>query len=397
MEAAAKAAEEAAAKEAELKAREQAAAMEAAAKAAEEAVAKEAGLKAREQAAAKSAEEAATVTLQEAAAEEVADTEAERNAAEEAAAMPSPCRMREDLLLCSPTGEETEKLELDEDDDGEEDADDDSQFEAGNAGPGPLTAAPQAGAGAEVSTAALELRSKWSEVPGGKSTSFTLEPPPPLRKAMKLRTNSGRTAKADRPGRMADSVRALWRSQDFCDVDLVCGKTTLRAHKVVLAGQSVVFREILAKRADVQLSEVQHPEAVELMLKYLYEATDESGIPPRVSHEVLRDLLRLASRFQLPGLFRLSAVALGHVVTTRNAVECLVTCGSFGLTVLQHRILDKLAANKEALKEVTGGPAIAEYPDLLQEILRRVAAGPREAAGKGVCQQLPAEKRARRH
>jgi len=120
---------------------------------------------------------------------------------------------------------------------------------------------------------------------------------------------------------------------------------------------------------EVHLTEVTHPEAVQLMVDFLYEVTDEAAYAP-TSGDVNADVLRLAERFLLQGLKRRAAVFLAKGVNTHNAVDALKQCKEFGLHDLKDRILDQLALSNKALAEVTSGSAISSHPQLLQEILK---------------------------
>lgn len=194
----------------------------------------------------------------------------------------------------------------------------------------------------------------------------------PSKRPTKLRLGYRGGRPPQGPGRLASGLRSLFWSGELCDVALHCAGATLRAHRAVLAGQSEVFLGLLREAAEVQLAEIS-PEAVRLMLDYLYEVGDESGYAPALPG-VNRDVLRLAERFRLPELKRRAAACAAQGVTTENAVERLRLCEDFQLHDLRDRILDQLAANRRALAEISRSPEVAGYPQLLQEVLKRVAA-----------------------
>merc|ERR1719191_1050053 len=106
-------------------------------------------------------------------------------------------------------------------------------------------------------------------------------------------------------------------AREFCDGSLVCGEAAFRVHKAVLGGQSEVFRELLRGTNEVRLTEITHPEAVQLMVDFLYEVTDEAAYAP-TSSDVNVDVLRLAEQFHLQGLKRRAAVFLARGVNTHN-------------------------------------------------------------------------------
>lgn len=204
------------------------------------------------------------------------------------------------------------------------------------------------------------------------SSRAVAEQTTPSRKPTRIRTSYAGGRQAGEPGRLAAALQALWHAQELCDVSLVCGAGTLRAHKAVLAGQSKPLRALLEQGPEVRLEGVSHPEAGRLMLEYLYETSDDAAYAPS-SPSVNMEVLGLACRFGLPGLKRRAAVSLGRGVTSGNAAERLAACEEFGLPELQDRILDQLASSKKALVEFSSGACAEANPRIMQEILRRVA------------------------
>ncbi|CAK0899172.1 unnamed protein product, partial [Prorocentrum cordatum] len=92
---------------------------------------------------------------------------------------------------------------------------------------------------------------------------------------------------------LGDGLRELYRRGELTDVSLMCAEQAFSAHKVVLAASSEVFKEGLAKvkegllaegeggsagKREVRLADVYNPEAVKVMLDYIYQVEDsESG------------------------------------------------------------------------------------------------------------------------
>jgi len=184
-------------------------------------------------------------------------------------------------------------------------------------------------------------------------------------------------------GRMLAGVQALFLARELCDARLVCNGNAYPAHKVVLAGQSEVFRELFrGLQSEVHLDMISKPEAVTLMLDYLYDLGGR-GAPfsyAPSSHAVNVDVLRLAERFQLHGLRQHAAVVVARDVTTHNAVERLGTCDAFNLPDIRERILKQIASNKRALAEFTDTSGAAANPKVLHELLLRVSGIPQEVS-----------------
>merc|ERR1711924_42319 len=81
----------------------------------------------------------------------------------------------------------------------------------------------------------------------------------------------------DQSGSLSKGLQDLYRKGELTDVALLCSEQRFLAHRAVLASQSRCFREGLAAqplpgpglRHEVRL-EVANPEAVKIMLDYLY-------------------------------------------------------------------------------------------------------------------------------
>eukprot|EP00418_Pyrodinium_bahamense_P084850 CAMPEP_0179060842 /NCGR_PEP_ID=MMETSP0796-20121207/26073_1 /TAXON_ID=73915 /ORGANISM="Pyrodinium bahamense, Strain pbaha01" /LENGTH=512 /DNA_ID=CAMNT_0020757635 /DNA_START=1 /DNA_END=1539 /DNA_ORIENTATION=+ len=198
--------------------------------------------------------------------------------------------------------------------------------------------------------------------------------PGEARRPTRLRVGGYRGERqAEAQGGMVEGLRKLFWAGDLCDMTLVCGDTTFRAHKAVLGSQSEVFRGLLQETSEVRLADISHPEAVRLMLDFIYEVNDLSSYAPAL-HEINIDVLRLADKYQLPELKRRAAIFMAQGITTQNVVESLKLCEDLRLCGLRDRILEQLALNKKALAEISVSPVVIAYPHLLQDILKRLAA-----------------------
>merc|ERR1719230_2262781 len=96
------------------------------------------------------------------------------------------------------------------------------------------------------------------------------------------------------------------------------------------------------------------------------------------TQEINKDVLRLAQRFDLPGLTERATRWLAKDLTTGNVVERLAICAEFGLMTLSSRIIEQLAMNRAALREVANSPKIMAYPELMQALLKQTAGGAAE-------------------
>jgi len=185
---------------------------------------------------------------------------------------------------------------------------------------------------------------------------------------------------------IAAALQELYRRGEFTDVALQCSGQTFLAHRIVLASQSAVFRRgflrdngqsqhAITGREEVRLADISNPEAVKLMLDYLYQIDFAWRKCPR-TQDIINDVLRLAHSFQLPGLTAEAEQWLVKDVTTGNVLERLKICEEFGLQELTEGILEQLTFNRRALSEVASSPDITQHPKLLQALLQMTAAVP---------------------
>jgi len=213
---------------------------------------------------------------------------------------------------------------------------------------------------------------------------------------------------------LADDLRELFLRGACCDTVLVCAERTFPAHRTALAARSAVFREEFAVQSqavkaqepappqssesgagsaasssrEFRISAASNPEAVQHLLNYIYE------IPPaeEASIEIVKDVLRLADVYKLPGLAQRATQWLSKDVTTGDVVERLAVCRDFGLAGLRQKFLEVLHNNKTALGEVVRSSKVLEYPELMQELLQQVA-GPQNDEDEPC---TPSKKRAKK-
>jgi len=149
----------------------------------------------------------------------------------------------------------------------------------------------------------------------------------------------------------------------------------------------------MGMRHEIRLSDVENPEAVKIMLDYLYQtdAADWARDAP-ASQDVNRDVLRLAKQFELSGLTTKAAYWLSRGLTTANVVERLSICDEFDISNLREKIIEALTNDRDALAEIVHSPQLMSYPRLMQAILQRAA----NSVGSSPDAQKPKSKKARR-
>lgn len=124
----------------------------------------------------------------------------------------------------------------------------------------------------------------------------------------------------------------------------------------------------------LEVSGLSCSKSFRILLGYLYVAAAgvEWEYNPE-SHEVNKDVLRLARHFGLDQLHEFAARWLAKDLTTANVVDRLVSCEEFGLGLLREKIVERLAMNPSELMLVCSSPEITKHPKILQDLLVQVA------------------------
>ena len=124
----------------------------------------------------------------------------------------------------------------------------------------------------------------------------------------------------------ADDIRkdlgSFCQGDLFSDVTITCGGKEFRAHKVILASQSPVFKkmfEIDMKERRSGVIEVPDitPAVMSDLLAYLY-----TGTAPHVD-TLVRELLNVANKYELPRLLSICETTLVSKITVNSVFEIL--------------------------------------------------------------------------
>eukprot|EP00930_Biecheleria_cincta_P003172 TRINITY_DN104104_c0_g1_i1.p1 TRINITY_DN104104_c0_g1~~TRINITY_DN104104_c0_g1_i1.p1 ORF type:complete len:260 (+),score=74.74 TRINITY_DN104104_c0_g1_i1:59-781(+) len=175
---------------------------------------------------------------------------------------------------------------------------------------------------------------------------------------------------------LADELREMYQKGLCCDIGLVGANQCFKAHKAVLAARSNAWKNIFSsgdKVEELVLEDISNAEAVRFMLEFVYELGDNCKEEIPATIQIIKDVLTLARRYELPGLTARATGWLARDVTTHDAVERLIMCREFGLENLWSKILQQIASNKAALAEVASSPKIMLHPELMQSLLQQTA------------------------
>lgn len=131
----------------------------------------------------------------------------------------------------------------------------------------------------------------------------------------------------------------------------------------------------------LQLSGISRPEAVRILLNYVYQVG--TGAPWKFQPscvEVNKDVIYLARHFELSHLHEHAARWLIDGLSTHNVVERLVVCEEFQLGNLREKIMEQLASCPNALGVISSNLEIMKHPKIMQDLLKSVAFSTQRAA-----------------
>jgi len=146
------------------------------------------------------------------------------------------------------------------------------------------------------------------------------------------------------------------------------------------------------QRLKLQISGISRPEAVQILLSYIYQVG--TGVPWEFKPscvQVNKDVLQLARHFELHHLHEYAARWLIDGLSTINVVERLVVCEEFQLGKMREKMMEQLAAFPDALGIVSSNPDIMKHPKIMQDLLKSVAFSTKRVEEKKV-EETPPEK-----
>ena len=118
-------------------------------------------------------------------------------------------------------------------------------------------------------------------------------------------------------------IKCLYQDVSFADVTITCDGKEFRAHKVILATQSPVFKKMFEidmkerRSGVIEVSDIT-PAVMSDLLAYLY-----TGTAPHVD-TLARELLNVANKYELPRLLSICETTLASKITANSVLEILI-------------------------------------------------------------------------
>lgn len=169
---------------------------------------------------------------------------------------------------------------------------------------------------------------------------------------------------------LSDDFSKLLTEDAFKDVEIQCEEQTFKAHKVVLAARSSVFKAMLQSKmledqtGRVEVKDMKSDVCRELLV-YMY-----CGKLPQLTPDISRDLYEAADRFNVGGLMQLCAEVLTKNLTPDNACELLILADTHSDLSFKDSVIDFILDKKIPLAD-SWSSFCSKKPLLANEVLYR--------------------------
>eukprot|EP00747_Dinoflagellata_sp_TGD_P167689 gnl/TRDRNA2_/TRDRNA2_192555_c0_seq1.p1 gnl/TRDRNA2_/TRDRNA2_192555_c0~~gnl/TRDRNA2_/TRDRNA2_192555_c0_seq1.p1 ORF type:complete len:350 (+),score=73.28 gnl/TRDRNA2_/TRDRNA2_192555_c0_seq1:79-1128(+) len=171
---------------------------------------------------------------------------------------------------------------------------------------------------------------------------------------------------------VSDDLLRMFDQSVLSDIEVICtdrGGRVFRAHRLILAARSPVFRAMFLtgmreRRAGKVFIEDVTEEAVKCMLDFAYK--DRC---PDLEEDNIFDVLKLADKYDMPGLRDLCLDFMAQNARSDNVVNFIAAADSYNLVDFKHTLLSSLVDNSPALHECVLGPGLDAHPELMKQLL----------------------------
>ena len=157
----------------------------------------------------------------------------------------------------------------------------------------------------------------------------------------------------------------------FSDVTITCGGKEFRAHKLILASQSPVFKKMFEidmrerRSGVIEVPDIT-PAVMSDLLAYLY-----TGTAPHVD-TLARELLNVANKYELPRLLSICETTLVSKITADSVLEILILAELHESITLKKACLSFIKCNFAHISKLDSWKdmkASASHHDLVFEVL----------------------------
>ena len=168
-----------------------------------------------------------------------------------------------------------------------------------------------------------------------------------------------------------EDIKSLYQDDSLADVTITCDGKEFRAHKVILASQSPVFKKMLEidmkeKRSGVIEVPDITPAVMSDLLAYLY-----TGTAPHVD-TLARELLNAANKYELPRFLSICETTLVSKITANSVLEMLILAELHETETLKNACLGFIKCNYASISKLDSWKdmkASASHQNLVFEVL----------------------------
>ncbi|XP_051054990.1 speckle-type POZ protein-like [Phodopus roborovskii] len=172
---------------------------------------------------------------------------------------------------------------------------------------------------------------------------------------------------------MADDLGDLWEKSFFTDCCLVVAGQEFRAHKVILAARSPVFRTLFqhdlkeSRTNRIEIHDLE-PQVFEAMMGFIY-----TGKAPDL-HSMADAVLAAADKYSLERLKVMCESALSRDLCVENAADSLILADLHSAKQLKTQALHFITAHASEVSETSSWKTmVGSYPHLVAEAYSSLA------------------------
>lgn len=162
--------------------------------------------------------------------------------------------------------------------------------------------------------------------------------------------------------------KELYSNQELCDVTIQTKDLKIRAHKVVLASYSSVWRALFIANETldvVQITDCEHA-TISILMEYIY-----NGIVPQSTDTKLEQLLIVANEFGIAVLKEHCAMALAKSISINNVIKLATLAHQYNASTLLNNVFAFMRDNFEEFKKLNDLKSIFfAHPELAFQILK---------------------------
>ena len=174
---------------------------------------------------------------------------------------------------------------------------------------------------------------------------------------------------------LTDDLGKLWENSLFTDCSLLVAGHEFRAHKVILAARSPVFRAMFEHQMEERLANCFEIQELDFQVfKEMMDFIYTGKAPTLHSHSMACDVLAAADKYGLEGLKVICEDSLCRNLSVENAAHTLIVADLHSTEQLKTRALHFIAVHASEVSKSSGWKSMVEsHPHLVDERFHSLA------------------------